>query len=396
MVRNWVFLACIWLVCCSSQGLGEKRLDTLHALNIHGRKPDPNHNGHLLFRGHQLLTLHQSNVQKGRQKIIFTCTRMEACGGLGDRFKGFVSTFILAVLLHAEFAVAWDAPSPIGHFYNISATVISESDLPSCRNHTNWSWLNGHSDLERLKVLRNKDFAREYNSSDCVTVHLNGAVWNHFILNDHFSVVAGSYKLPFFSKREVFQLVMNIFFVQPMPDVLASVQQIHASMHGKFRIGVQMRFGGLWGDPQRYEGSSVEALVACYAEQTIAMCLRMGSTSDCSVFITSDNPAGTALLTDNLAIHGLHVYPSTGESVHIDERASMPGLSNHIKTYVDWETLRSMDKLVCSRSGFGETASWAGNVPSAILKSDLCCFTDEGVEVPEGADPHFPERLLIC
>lgn len=396
MSVNWILFVCVWLVYGTSECSRVTRCGTPLDIVVPGGVVDSHSCGHLSFRGHQLHTLYQSSVEKGSQKIIFTCTRSEMCGGLGDRFKGFVSTYILAVLLNAEFAVAWDTPSPIGNFYNSSAEVVSETDLLACRNHTSWSWMNVHTDFEKLKALRVMNFADEYKSSDCVTVHTNGAVWNHFILNNHLSTVAGSYQLPQLSKREVFQLVMDIFFRQPMPGVVASLQQITASMHGKFRIGVQMRFGGVWGDAERYEGSSVETLVGCFAEQTLSMCDQLGSRSDCSVFITTDSPKGMALLKEDLELHGLHAVSSMGESVHINGRVSNPSMSDQFKTFADWETLRSMDKLVCSRSGFGETASWAGNVAATVLKSDSCCFTDEGVEVPEGTDPHYPEHSLTC
>lgn len=396
MARDWVIMVCIWWLYCGSPGLGEKPYGAHLTLALSGEELASSNNGHIVHRGHQLFNSYQSKMQTGNQKIIYTCTKSEVCGGLGDRFKGFVSTFILAVLLNAEFAIAWDTPFPIGDFYNSSAQVISEKDLLTCQNHTAWSWLNEHVHMEKLKYLRNTDFAREYNSSDCVTVHLNGAVWNHFILNNYLNTVASSYNLPFFSKREVFQMVMDIFFGDPMPHIRASVQQIHASLHGSFRIGVQMRFGGVWGDPQRYEGSSVENLVACFARKTLEVCLRMSRISECSVFITSDNTRGKTILRNILEMNGFHVFSSTEESVHVDERVSNPSMHNQIITFAEWETLRSMDRLVCSRSGFGETASWAGNVPAAILKSDLCCFTDEGVEVPEGADPHGPASSFTC
>ncbi len=398
IIRHWVILVCLWLVSCSSPGLGKRHVGA-HlnlASNVPGELLEASKVGHLSNRGQQLHSLYQSKLQKESQKIIFACTKGEVCGGLGDRLKGFVSVYILAVLLNAEFAIAWNVPFPLGDFYNSTAAVASETNLLSCRNHTNWSWLNHHADVEKLKFLRSFDFGREYMSSDCVTVHLNGAVWNHFILNDHLSTVAASYYLPSFSKREVFQLVVDMFFGEPMPVVLASVQQIRTLMQGRFHIGVQMRFGGLWGDPQRYEGSSVETIVACFARKTLAMCLHFNSRPECSVFITSDNNQGTALLKDNLEAHGVHVVSSMEESVHLDERTSDSTMQDQVKTFADWETLRSMDRLVCSRSGFGETASWAGNVPAAILKSNNCCFSDEGIEVPEGADTHSPEDLLIC
>ena len=44
------------------------------------------------------------------RKLVFTCNSAALCGGLGDRLKGLVSTFVLALLLDAEFLVDWEEP----------------------------------------------------------------------------------------------------------------------------------------------------------------------------------------------------------------------------------------------------------------------------------------------
>lgn len=45
-----------------------------------------------------------------RKRLAYTCTQQDLCGGLGDRLKGFASTFVLALLLNAEFVVEWTHP----------------------------------------------------------------------------------------------------------------------------------------------------------------------------------------------------------------------------------------------------------------------------------------------
>lgn len=44
------------------------------------------------------------------RKLVFTCNSAALCGGLGDRLKGLVSTFVLALLLDAEFLIDWEEP----------------------------------------------------------------------------------------------------------------------------------------------------------------------------------------------------------------------------------------------------------------------------------------------
>lgn len=45
-----------------------------------------------------------------------------------------------------------------------------------------------------------------------------------------------------------------------------------------------------------------------------------------------------------------------------------------------------MGRLVASRSGFAETAAWAGNIPARALVRAPGCLFSSGVEVPDGAE----------
>ena len=48
--------------------------------------------------------------QTAPKRIAYQCAYGDLCGGLGDRLKGFASTFILGLLLDAEFVVDWTHP----------------------------------------------------------------------------------------------------------------------------------------------------------------------------------------------------------------------------------------------------------------------------------------------
>ena len=346
----------------------------------------------LSIAARQITKSYEAKLHPQSSKVIFTCTRAELCGGLGDRFKGFVSTFVLAVLLNARFVVLWDTPDPINNFYHMSAQSLRDEDLGSCQNRTNWSWLNEHTDLEKLTFLRNTDFAKLWSSSDCINVHLNGAVWNHFIMNTYFAPTSALYDLHRFSKREVFQLVMDLHFWRPRPALSALVWEIGSSLNNGKHVGVQMRLGGRWGDPVRY-GGNLDKIVGCFVQESIRMCGTLESAGDCSIFLTSDSPTSSALFKEQMQLQGVQVITTPGESVHIERHHDTVSLEDQVNTFAVWEMLKRMNLLVISRSGFGETASWAGNVPAATLKSatGACTFTSEGVDIPEGADPHYPD-----
>ena len=49
-------------------------------------------------------------------------------------------------------------------------------------------------------------------------------------------------------------------------------------------------------------------------------------------------------------------------------------------------TLTRMGRLIASRSGFAETAAWAGTIPARALVRAPGCLFSNGVEVPDGAE----------
>ncbi len=49
-------------------------------------------------------------LQQRPRVLIYTCNKAQLCGGLGDRLKGLVSTFVLALLTDSEFMVDWEEP----------------------------------------------------------------------------------------------------------------------------------------------------------------------------------------------------------------------------------------------------------------------------------------------
>ena len=66
---------------------------------------------HLLGRTDQLLAQYKERLAASRPRtVIFLCDHSWTCGGLADRIKGFVSTFVLALLLDASFSASWEVP----------------------------------------------------------------------------------------------------------------------------------------------------------------------------------------------------------------------------------------------------------------------------------------------
>lgn len=279
---------------------------------------------------------------------------------------------------------------PIEAFFKLPAAMNAAALREAASNATTWSLIDSHRFSNELNNLRKTDFQSLWAGHDFVRVHLNGAVWNHFVMNDHLLEIGNRYNLDKYSKRQLFQVVMKEFFSSPVPTLKSFILGNLAKLQGVFKVGVQIRFGGQWGDGKRYNGDT-NTVTSCFVSETIKICQASECPRNCSVFITTDQPDAIPLFTKALEPHGIKVYSTKGTTVHSEK--SDGDQMQHLKAFGDWYLLTLMSRLVNSRSGFSETASWFGNIPSrALMKSSTCLFNEEGVEVPDGAESFSQER----
>lgn len=348
----------------------------------HAHKP-------LYRRGQDLYAFYLANIQNQTsmpKQLIFRCANQRFSGGFGDRVKGLVSKFVLSMLLDAEFVLDWNFPTPISdHFAMPSARITAEpreTDQALEAGLYNW-----HADGKGLFHIRDFDFPSAWADSPAVVVDFNGAVWNHLILNSYLYPAAEKYGLQFLSKRQVFEMVMHVFFGQPSPELSKAITRTlkAGAWHGHSHfIGVQMRVGGLWEDNFTYVADT-SAVVSCFTSLVLTLSSKAVLRKERPVvFVTSDSMEAFELFCATMHQHGVHVIFSEGEAEHIDK---MKG-ANDMKILVDWYILSLVDILIGSRSGVSETASWYGNVPMmSLTNADTCAFTEEGIKVPIGADP---------
>ena len=279
---------------------------------------------------------------------------------------------------------------PIEAFFKMPAAMEAAALRKAASNATTWSLIDAHQHSSELKNLRKTDFQSLFNGHDFVSVHLNGAVWNHFVLSDHFLEAGDRYSLNRYSKRQLFEVVMREYFSNPMPKLKTFILGNLAKLQGVFNVGVQIRFGGQWGDGKRYSGD-INTVTSCFVSESIRTCKASACPRNCSIFITTDKPDAVPIFMKALESHGIKVHSTNGDTVHSEK--SNGDQTQHLKAFGDWYLLTMMSRLVNSRSGFSETASWFGNVPSrALAKASTCLFTEEGVEVPDGAEFFGQER----
>jgi hypothetical protein len=277
---------------------------------------------------------------------------------------------------------------PIQSYFKVQTTP-QPVNRTSSANSTTWYLIDAHGSSQELQKLRKTDFKGWWQGNDFVSVHQNGAVWNHFIFNDHLWQVADEFGLNRYSKRQVFEMVLKQIFVSPTPLLGKFIRSNYARLSGGLHVGLQMRIGGQWGDGWRY-GGDIDNVTSCFIKEVVHVCKESSCSRKCSVFVTTDHPEAGKIVTDSLKMQGIATFDTGFEAVHVEK--SSGSASSHLKSYGDWFILTMMDKIVSSRSGFSETASWFGNVPSRGLSAvSSCTFRDEGIDVPDGAE--FPPVL---
>ena len=273
---------------------------------------------------------------------------------------------------------------PIDSFFRLPMSTKAAALRKVAKNETSWSFIDTHKYSSELKRIRQTNFRLMWEGHDFVSVHLNGAVWNHFVMNDHLVEAGDRYSLNRFSKRQLFEVVLKFFFSSPMPALKTFVLGTLQEMQGTYNVGVQMRFGGRWGDGKRYNGNT-STIASCFISKTLSTCWASACSTNCSVFLTTDNTEAAHIFTRALMPHNINVYMSSGDTIHSEKSGG--DQTQHKKTFGDWYLLTKMSSLVISRSGFSETASWFGNVPSsALTKASTCLFYEEGTDIPDGAE----------
>lgn len=209
-------------------------------------------------------------------------------------------------------------------------------------------------------------------------------------MNDYFLDSGDKYELSRYSKRQLFEVVMKEHFSDPMPSLKSFITKTFKSLPGTTHIGVQIRYGGQWGDGKRYQGD-LKSVASCFIAEIIKTCDSSGCPRNCSVFLTTDQSEAIPIFIKALESHGLQTFTTEGDTIHSEKVDG--DHKQHLKTFGDWFILSMMTKLVNSRSGFSETASWFGNVPSkALARANTCLFYEEGTEIPDGAEYFSQER----
>ena len=165
-------------------------------------------NDHMRERSRELYAQYKNRLatqHQPRRKVIFACDDKAAmCGGLGDRLKGLVTTFVLALLLDAEFYVSWETPVrlmsgmsdfrlgkacilrgwaalqvPLRAFFHLQEAFLLDAAIfeALAAEASDFDFTNKFIRESEMHRLRTTDFNEVFGDKSTMVVRVNGAIW---------------------------------------------------------------------------------------------------------------------------------------------------------------------------------------------------------------------------
>ena len=290
--------------------------------------------------------------------------------GMGDRFRGIVSAFYLALLTHSGISVEWVLPASIDDFFivrNFSSNLANITAL--------------FDDVNKHEL--NKSYWKVW-AKPKTTIRLmsNAHRWSTIARSPMLRQQASLYGLDGLTQPELFRLAMNVMFPAARPLLLQASHEALASTGmdpeklmgagkeaGTYIVGVHMRTGN-FDESGHDEGHPrvTMGMAACFADRAIEICQEV---EVCVVFLCSDSKQARDLFWQRVSNKAskIHVVSVPGKPIH----SVLPGQRMKMfsrrastlqwrKTRTDWYLLSRADALLLSSSGFGWTAAWTGGV----------------------------------
>eukprot|EP00292_Cryptomonas_paramecium_P012864 CAMPEP_0113665746 /NCGR_PEP_ID=MMETSP0038_2-20120614/2474_1 /TAXON_ID=2898 /ORGANISM="Cryptomonas paramecium" /LENGTH=359 /DNA_ID=CAMNT_0000581129 /DNA_START=237 /DNA_END=1316 /DNA_ORIENTATION=- /assembly_acc=CAM_ASM_000170 len=275
------------------------------------------------------------NDQPNTRTMTFRCKNL--CGGLGDRMRGVITTFYVAILLGYRFRAMLDWPSPISDYFEptCSAFPIAFGGVDARVVRF----------VDDFHVLREPDFDLEHfffgdSSSGDVMVETNSYLWQNVIMNKRINETDLVRSLRSLNFLETGHIALNLLFGTPL---------VHA-YHQPIRpvLGIHFRSG------DNYQGRQPIALENLPRVQKLIDAandwIKQNSPHRFSLFVSADNEEVVRHI--HVSINAsVHIDAFDGDILHIDHDVSRSAKEFN-RTFQDWIALGQCDVLFMGRSGF--------------------------------------------
>ena len=294
---------------------------------------------------------HQEAALRGDASIkliIWRCT--DVCGGLGDRQRGILTSFALALVTGRAFFIDSQKPVPFHEYFAVAHAKLHwvfEDKLLQGRSVLEESFMDSFPSIGDYSDAN----LSYYNQFDVVIQKNNfwkplSIVSNPLIANEH----------PFrlYQPHILAGCVLNYLLV-PRHDLQLEVHQMlqREWQQSKKIIAFQVRSG----DSQVKNTTVMSALVSTFNSCYATVSALSGPTA-LTPFLTTDSPGVFSLFETSFA----NLLTFKGTIMHVDGFFGADGSPHNgfRKVVLDHIMLSQADIVIISRSGFGEFAALRG------------------------------------
>ena len=306
-----------------------------------------------IFNNWERVQRRAMNGSSDTKAVVWKCDHGLLCGGFGDRLRGILTSFMLALVTGRAFFIDNEIPVPLRHFFHVANPSLH--------------WTFQESLLEGRTVLRENfmdsvpsigDYATsnlsQYDAYDFVIQANNFWQPFHILRNPGLPHQARKYRQ--YDEHVLAGCMLNYLLV-PAGDVQATLQQVRqmVASHGHKLLAVQIRTG----DSQHKNATVLRDFTELF--RTCVEKLGHLSSASYQIFLTTDS--NEALLAFKEAFPSLLTF--AGEISHVDGPF---GPSDDFdaafrKVVLDHLLISQADELLISRSGFSEYAAVRGFKP---------------------------------
>ncbi|CAF2041852.1 unnamed protein product [Rotaria magnacalcarata] len=313
----------------------------------------------LFKKYHSLLNIEAFKINHLSNKtIIYSCQSF--CGGWGDRLRGIMSAYVLALLANRRFMIDMNYPCEIlkvvqPNYINWTYIKYGKSKNRSQLNiNTMASWQTAYRS-QISDIIKSKNFVEVWSEYDDISISTNGdymtpALRNNYMKNKTRQLL-GQMPLSHATMQTLFDLLFELLF-KPSVPVRNRVDSILANVYHRHLVCLHIRVGKNPTNPFDHaftaRVNATQAMIDFTDNYILNKSLPV-------IFVTSDS--GQAV-SDVLQHYPNSSMTIVGPILHIDrfDRRSPTLCDGFIKAIADFYLLGECQTSILSNSGF---SSWA-------------------------------------
>ena len=282
--------------------------------------------------------------------VIFVCDKRRSCGGWGDRQRGLVGVFLLALATGRRFGLIMTVPCNVTHFYtpNLVNWDIPASEL---KGKSSMTLDDVNSRLKLTARLKTMDFDEVY-PQDVVYIRTNAEYWlglrQNKLYRDRLPAWAKQSRAHYFSTGWRMLAKPSVSLQTRLKEFLLRIDfehRKHPLVCPHVRVGRSATFKR---DTEVRCNISTLPVLWDFVDRWV----QNGS----YVFMATDNWQVRNLTRQRF---GHRMYDSGGEIIHVDQQARVPHACEGFESaLLDQLILTYCDVLITSHSIFSQRASY--------------------------------------